>query len=106
MPAVLLDAYQDWTCPACGLEQRTRPVPPNGSRMHLCPKMHGLTTPMVRAGSDCTLIAAERGDYVNRDTVTLGDDGIPYMNISTEYADGHNDLVVFAPCARVDMRAL
>jgi len=106
MPAVLLDAYQDWTCPACGREERTRPVPPNGSRFHPCAKMHGLTTPLVRAGSDCTLIATERGDYVNRDTVTLGDDGIPYMNISTEYADGHNDLVVFAPCARVDMRAL
>ena len=33
----LLDAWQDWECPNCHLTERTRPLPPNASRMHACP---------------------------------------------------------------------
>lgn len=93
---VLLEAYQDWHCPQCGLEERTRPQPPNSSRMHTCPKLHMLTAPMVLAGTDCQLVAVERGDYLNGDEQRTGDDGKPYMAVVTERADGSNDAHVFA----------
>jgi hypothetical protein len=103
MPAVLLNAYQDWHCPACGREERVSPPVPN--RFHTCPKLHFLTAPMVLAGSDCKVIASLRGDYAGREVLTLGDDGRPYMNVETWYADGRNDCVVFAPCARASLRS-
>jgi hypothetical protein len=96
----LLEAWQDWECPACGYEDRTRPVPPNGGRFHPCPKLHGLTAPLVRAGTDCKLAASEREDYLGDEVQQAGDDGRPYMNVTTEHADGHTDLAVFSPVAR------
>jgi hypothetical protein len=98
--AVLLDPWTDWECPQCGLEQRTRPVPPNATRMHTCPRLHDLTVPLTRAGSDCTIVAHEREDYLGKEEQRRGDDGRPYMNAVTEYADGHTDLAVFSPVAR------
>lgn len=100
MPAVLLDAYVDWSCPECGLVQRTRPLPPNSARMHICPALHDLSAPMVRAGSDCKLVANVREDYIGSEIQATGDDGRPYMSIYTVYADGRNDCVVNAPVAR------
>jgi len=97
----LLDAWQDWECPNCHLTERTRPLPPNASRMHNCPKLHGLTAPLVRTGSDCTLVAVERGDYLNGETQRRGDDGKPYMAVRVERADGSNDVVVFPGAAGV-----
>jgi hypothetical protein len=107
MPAVLLTVYTDWECPACGCSERTPPLPPNASRFHSCPRLHMLTAPLVRAGTDCTVTATERGDYLGGDAgaVTLGDDGRPYMNVETRYADGRNDCAVFAPVARIRLRA-
>lgn len=100
MRVPLLEAWTDWECPAgCGMEERTRPLPPNGTRFHECPKLHGLVAPLVRAGTDCTAVACEREDYLNGDTQRTGDDGKPYMNVTTWHADGHNDLAVFAPPA-------
>ena len=92
----LLDAHQDWECPRCGKTDRTRPLPPgSAARMHDCPSLHGLTAPLVPAGTDCTLVAVERGDYLNGDEQRTGDDGKPYMAVRTDYADGSNDLAVF-----------
>jgi hypothetical protein len=96
---LLLDAYQDWECPLCHFEERTRPIPPNASRMHPCPRLHGLTAPLVRAGSDCTLRAVERGDYLRSAEQRTGDDGRPYMAVVTEHGDGSNDAHVFAEVA-------
>ncbi len=98
--ALLIDAYQDWECPECGLEQRSRPVPPNGTRFHVCPKLHNISAPLVRAGADCSLTAVERMDYLGTEVQETGDDGVPYMNVTTRYADGHNDVAVHAPVAR------
>lgn len=92
---VLLEAFQDWECPNCGLTERTRPLPANSSRMHDCPRLHGLTAPLVLAGTDCKVTAVERGDYLNGETQRTGDDGRPYMAVRTDRADGSNDLVVF-----------
>lgn len=103
--AVLIEAYTDWECPACGKWERTRPLPPNSARMHICPRLHYLSAPMVRAGADCTLVANLRADYLGSEIQAAGDDGRPYMSIATVYADGHNDLVVNAPVARAVIRA-
>lgn len=97
--ALLLDAYQEWRCPNCGLSERTRPLPANSSRMHPCPKLHGLTAPLVLEGTDCKVIAHERGDYLQGEEQRTGDDGRPYMSVETVHADGHNDLAVFAGVA-------
>ena len=103
MPAAPLDAYTDWECPACGLTERTRPLPPNASRFHTCPKLHMLTAPLVRAGTDCTLVAVEREDYRRREVTHEADDGRAYMNITTRHADGHNDVAVLAPTAQMTL---
>jgi len=99
--AVLLTpAYQDWHCPRCGLDERTRPYPPNAARMHVCPALHMITAPMVPAGTDATLIANERQDYLGTEIQATGDDGRPYMSVYTLYGDGSNDCAVHAPVAR------
>jgi hypothetical protein len=98
--AVLLDAWTDWECPACGTADRTRPLPPNAARFHTCPALHMLTAPLVRAGTDCTLVAVLREDYLNGEVQARGDDGRPYMAVATVRADGSNDLLVNAPVAR------
>jgi hypothetical protein len=99
MAVVLLDTYQDWSCPNCGLSDRTRPMPANASRFHPCPKLHGLTAPLIRAGMDCKVVAIERGDYLNGSIQRTGDDGKPYMAVETVRADGSNDRAAFAELA-------
>jgi len=96
---VLLDAWQDWECPNCHRTERTRPLPPNSSRMHDCPRLHGLTAPLVRAGTDCKVIAVERGDYLRKAQQRMGNDGRPYMAVETVRADGSNDVAAFAEVA-------
>jgi hypothetical protein len=99
MGAVLIEAYQDWECPACGKEARTRPVPPNGAQFHRCPKLHGLNAPLVRAGTDCKLVAAAREDYVAGEHIQQADDGRAYMAVRTRHASGRLDCAVLAPAA-------
>lgn len=101
---LLLDAWQDWSCPNCWAHDRTRPFPPNASRFHPCPGLHGLTAPMIRAGTDCKVIAVERGDYLRQAEQRRGDDGKPYMSVITERADGSNDLAAFAEPAVTSAR--
>ncbi len=99
MVALLLDAYQDWSCPNCGLSDRTPATPANATRFHPCPKLHGLTAPLIRAGTDCKVVAVEREDYLRGGIQRTGDDGRPYMAVETERADGSTDRAVFAECA-------
>ena len=97
----LLEAWTDWECPnGCGAAERTRSLPPNASRFHACPRLHSLTAPLVRAGTDCKLTASPREDYLGAEVQRTGDDGRPYMNVVTEHADGHTDCAVFSPVAR------
>jgi hypothetical protein len=103
MPAVLLNPWVDWYCPECGAEERTRPLPGPGTRLHVCPKLHYLSVPMVRAGADCTIVAHEREDYLGREIQRTGDDGRPYMNVVTTHGDGHTDLAIFSPVARASL---
>jgi hypothetical protein len=100
MPAILLrQAYQDWSCSNCTMTERTPALPPNAARFHTCPGLHMLTAPLVRTGSDCTVTAAEREDYLGGETQATGDDGRPYMAVTTTWADGHTDLAVCAGLA-------
>jgi len=92
--------YEDWQCPNCGLSERIQALPPNATRFHTCPKLHMLTAPLVRTGSDCTVEAVDREDYVGREIIHQADDGRAYMSVRTRYADGHEDLAVNAPVAQ------
>jgi hypothetical protein len=103
--AVLLAAYQDWHCPACGHAERTRPYPPNTARLHVCPRLGMISAPLARAGTDCTIIANVREDYLAGEIQESTEDGRPIMGVSVVYADGHNDLVVKAPLAVVEAEA-
>lgn len=100
---LLLDTWQDWECPNCHLTERTRPLPPNASRFHTCPKLHMLTAPLVRAGTSCKVVAEERADYLGTEVQAMGDDGKPYMAIRTTRDDG-DDLAVNAGLARLEAR--
>ena len=93
----ILKPYTDWRCPACGKTDRTAESRPH-TRFHPCPRMHGLSTPMVRAGVAAKLVLNERQDYVGKELVRLDDRGRPAMSISTIRDDGQ-DAVVFAPTA-------
>lgn len=95
MSHALIESWQDWECPNCSLTDRTRPLPPNSSHMHDCAGLHGLTAPMVLLGTDCKVVAVERGDYLRGETQRTGENGTPYMAVETIHADGHNDLHVF-----------
>ena len=75
MALPLLMVTEDWACPNCATSCRTRGLPPNASRYHQCPGLHGLNAPLVRAGTRCTVTAEERQDYLNGDKQAMGDDG-------------------------------
>jgi|SRR5215471_6613959 len=104
MGALLLDTFIDWSCDHCYATDRTRPLPAHAARMHACPGLHGMIAPLVRAGTDCKVTLVERGDYLRDEETRTGDDGVPYMAVRTDYADGRNDLAVFAPVATFGVR--
>lgn len=95
--------FEDWYCPNCPVTERTQALPPGSSRFHSCTGLHGLTTPLVRAGVRAAVVAEERQDYLNGDTQATGDDGKAYMAIRTVY-DDHDDLLVNAGLAHAEMR--
>lgn len=98
-----LAVTQEWACPnGCRPNVRTRgPFLPN--RFHVCPKLHGITAPMVPSGTSAKVELREREDYVGREVVTLDDRRRPVMSVVTTRDDGQ-DCAVFAPLAtsRVD----
>lgn len=97
--------FEDLHCPNCGLAERVSPpLSATQQRYHNCPRLHDLSTPLVPVTEDCKVVAIEREDYLNEEVQTTGDDGKPYMSISTVYADGHNDLVANAGLAQGEMR--
>ena len=94
----ILTPITEWECPACGLTDQTREAKPH-SRMHTCPKMHGLTAPMVRAGTKAKLEIHEREDFVGSESVQTDDRGRPVMNITTTRDDGQDVTVRLRPTA-------
>jgi hypothetical protein len=93
----VLDPVTEWHCPNCGLTDQTRGIVPN--RFHTCPKLHGLTAPLLRAGVKAKVELEDRGDYVGSDLVRQGDDGHVAMGVRTTRDDG-TDFAVYAGTAR------
>ena len=98
MTVILEAPVRDWYCPNCGQTDQTREVRPH-TRFHTCPKLRGLTAPMLPAGTKAKVVAVEREDYVGAEQVRTNDAGRPIMAVRTEYDDGRNDVAVFAPTA-------
>jgi hypothetical protein len=87
-----------WYCPNCGMEDVTHEARPH-SRFHTCPKLRGLTAPMVPAGTKAKVELREREDYVGTDRVQLDPERRrPVMSIVTTRDNGQ-DVAVFAPTA-------
>lgn len=83
----------NWHCPNCGLTETTKVVP---NRFHVCPKLHGLTAPMLSGPGKVE--AKEREDYVAKEKVFIAPNGRPIMSIVTTRDNGQ-DTTVFAPTA-------
>lgn len=95
---LLLNAVTRWYCPACRKTDTTTDPRPH-SRFHVCPKLRGLTAPMVREGTAAKVEIREREDYVNGDKVQLDPERRrPVMSIVTTRDNGQ-DVAVFAPTA-------
>lgn len=88
----------DWRCPNCGKTDQTNEARPH-VRYHACPKLHGLSAPLVKVGTKAKIYTREREDYVAGEHVFVNAAGRPIMSLVTEYPDGRNDVAVFAPTA-------
>lgn len=98
MIPVLTPIY-DWYCPNCGLTDQTREARPH-SRYHTCPKLRGLSAPMLPAGTAAKVEVREREDYIGNEMVRTDAAGRPIMSIVTTRDEGQ-DCMVFAPTATV-----
>lgn len=98
---VVLQGEQRWVCPNCPAQARTVGQP---NRFHDCRGLGGFMAPMVLDGTDCRVVAVVREDYVGTEDVRLDAAGRPVMAVETRYADGRNDLAVYAPTAHLNAR--
>ena len=97
--------YTDLRCPNCGKTARIKDMKVKAARMHQCPKLRGLVTPMVREDVKAQIVIREREDYISGKQVQVDPERKrPVMNMETQYADGHTDLVVYAPAATMTYR--
>lgn len=96
-PVLLEPAVHHWYCPNCHFTDVTREVRPH-SRFHVCPKLRGLTAPMLPANMKAKVEAKEREDYVKNEMVQTDENGRPVMSIVTTRDEG-TDAMVFAPTA-------
>lgn len=95
---VLLNAVTRWYCPNCKKQDTTTEARPH-SRFHVCPKLRGLTAPMVRVGTAAKVVLREREDYVGKEKVQLDPERRrPVMSVVTTRDNGQ-DVAVFAPTA-------
>lgn len=107
MGALQLFSYTTWHCPNCKLEHRTDRWLPN--RFHQCPRLRGLTAPMLPGERQFRAVAkveaVVRQDHVGEEIVTYDDGGSiwkrrrPIMSVVTTRDNGQ-DAAVFAPAAR------
>lgn len=99
MAVPLLITMTDWYCPNCQIALAAPEPPPGQSKFHVCPNLHGLTAPLIRAGIRCKVEAEEREDYLGGEVQAMGDDGKAYMAVRTTRDDGC-DLAVNAGLAQ------
>ncbi len=88
---------RNWYCPSCYLTDQTKGAQYT-NRWHPCPKLGGLTTPMLLEGVKGEHKAIMREDYVGSEKVQTDNEGRPVMNITT-VRDNGQDVTVFAPTA-------
>lgn len=86
-----------WICKFCNFRDVTREARIH-TRMHDCPGMGGLSTPMLDESMKVDLVVNEREDYVGKDLVQTDAEGRAIMSIKTIREDGE-DCVVYAPTA-------
>lgn len=99
MSVPLISAVVNWYCPNCGRTDQTRGESRPHTRFHTCPKLHGLTAPMLPAGTKAKVEARLREDFVANELVQKSpEDGKPYMSVVTTRDEG-TDAIVFAPTA-------
>lgn len=99
---LILNVEQRWECPNCDTKD-VHNVKPGQSRLHDCPGLHGLTAPLVPAGTRCKVEATGWEDYVrNDDAVRHDGEGRPVSAVSVTRDDG-NDVIVFPAAAMVKM---
>lgn len=101
---VLLNPVERWwKCASCGLTDRTTP-PGAYTQMHHCPALNGIAIALIEVHSLDDEVKArhrliEREDYIGQHG------GQRVAAIATDYADGRNDVLVFAPTASVNASA-
>lgn len=94
----LVTPENHWYCPNCRKEDVTHEPRPH-VRFHICPRLRGLTAPMVPAGTRAKVELREREDYIGSEQVQLDPErGRPVMSVVTIRDDGQ-DVAVFAPTA-------
>src|SRR5262245_19515400 len=92
----ILSNERRWWCPECLATDITHESRPH-TRFHQCPKLRGLTAPMVPVGTMAKMEIREREDYVSEEKVRLDPElGRPVMSIVTT-RDYGQDVTVFAP---------
>ena len=87
-----------WYCPNCGKTSITHEPRPH-SRFHTCPKLRGLTAPMLPAGTKAKVELVEREDYVGNELVQLDPERKRPVQSVVTTRDNGQDVVVFAPTA-------
>lgn len=104
MPVVdLIPPTQIWVCQHCSCRVQTQGL---GVRtpLHPCPAHANFRLPMMAEGERGDLRLHERDDYVGREDVQTDDDGRPIARAEIVHEDGSNDVWVYAPAARVEVR--
>jgi hypothetical protein len=97
---ILPAPMRKYECPNCTMRAVSREP---GTPFHPCRGLAGLNAPLVPEGLRCKVVANEREDYINGDTVQYDGNNRPVMNVETVRDDG-NDLVVYAPCATANLK--
>jgi hypothetical protein len=90
-----------WTCPNCRTEARLPFPKPGQTHLHTCPKLRGLSAPLIPMGMAAKVEARDREDYVGRELVQTDENGRPIMSVVTTRDNGQ-DAIVFAPTATGD----
>lgn len=106
MGAVILEPRERrWACPSCPQKHVTRIALPH-TPVHACAGVRGVSVPFVEVQGDDLAkhsvrhVLKEREDYVGDEWVQRDPElGRPILSVSTERADGSNDVRVFAPTA-------
>ena len=99
--ATILDATILWECPDCIHQHRTTEHRPH-LPIHPCKGNHGLSVPMVKAGTRSRHVLVEREDYISGEVGIQSDgDGRAIMAVRTERLDGSHDQTAYPGTATI-----